>query len=348
MFFSKGAIFVQKHGSLPLAGALGGALAAVANWPLPWLLGSLVAAITLRCVSNRDYPALPGGRKTGQWLIGSGIGLHFSADVLAQVINQWGLIVLGACCTLLLSLIGISLLYRAGIARSTAFFASLPGGSAEMVVLGLKHGADPAQIAAAHSLRVVLIVLVIPPLSRYFLPQITPSSLPVADSGQLVLLLCSGALLAQLWMRLKQPNPWMLGPLSACALLSIGFNWHISLPMSLSAGGQWLIGCALGSHFDRHFFHYAPQFLLRVLLSSVLMLLSLGLIVLLLAPFTDTDSWSLLLGMTPGGIAEMSLTAESLQRAVALVTALQVLRLFLLMFLASPVYRLWDRHLSKR
>lgn len=46
--------------------------------------------------------------------------------------------------------------------------------------------------------------------------------------------------------------------------------------------------------------------------------------------------------MMPGGIAEMSLTAETLQLSVPLVTALQVMRLILVLFLAEPLFRLWD------
>ena len=52
---------------------------------------------------------------------------------------------------------------------------------------------------------------------------------------------------------------------------------------------------------------------------------------------------SLMLGMMPGGITELCLTAEALQLSVALVTAVQVLRLFLVMFLAEPLFRLWQR-----
>jgi hypothetical protein len=56
------------------------------------------------------------------------------------------------------------------------------------------------------------------------------------------------------------------------------------------------------------------------------------------------DHLSLMLGMMPGGITELCLTAEALQLSVALVTALQVLRLFLVMFLAEPLFKLWCKN----
>jgi len=61
-----------------------------------------------------------------------------------------------------------------------------------------------------------------------------------------------------------------------------------------------------------------------------------------LSVLTELDLRSLTLGMMPGGIAEMSLTAETLQLSVPLVTALQVVRLILVLFLAEPLFRLWN------
>ncbi|MNY61802.1 putative ammonia monooxygenase [compost metagenome] len=55
------------------------------------------------------------------------------------------------------------------------------------------------------------------------------------------------------------------------------------------------------------------------------------------------DHRALMLGMMPGGIAELCLTAEALQLSVPLVTALQVLRLLLVLFLAEPVFRRWQK-----
>ena len=47
--------------------------------------------------------------------------------------------------------------------------------------------------------------------------------------------------------------------------------------------------------------------------------------------------------MMPGGIAEMSLTAEVLQLSVPLVTAMQVMRLLFVLFLAEPLFRHWNK-----
>ncbi|HEY6611739.1 MAG TPA: AbrB family transcriptional regulator [Pseudomonas sp.] len=326
----------------PLIGACGGYLASLAGWPLPWLVGALLAVIIVRCC-GWPLAELPGGRQTGQWLIASGLGLHFTTEVLAQMSEHLGMIMLGALATLLLSLIGIALLRRAGLDRATAFFASMPGGASEMVNLARRNQAHAAQVAAAHSLRLLLVVLLIPALFNWGLPTTSAPPPQPVDWYWLSVLLPTGALLALLWKHLRQPNPWMLGPLLVCATASSSFDLHIGLPPVAGPLGQWLIGCALGCHFDRQFFRTAPAFLVRILLFTLLAMLSAAALARILGWLADEDHLSLMLGMMPGGITELCLTAEALQLSVALVTALQVLRLFLVMFLAEPLFRLWQR-----
>jgi membrane AbrB-like protein len=326
----------------PLIGAFGGWLASLANWPLPWMVGSLLAVIAVRC-SGWLVSEVPRGRQVGQWIVASAIGLHFTGEVMREVLAHFGVILAGAVGTLLLGLIGIFILLRSGSDRATAFFASMPGGASEMVVLANRHQAEAASVAAAHSLRLLLVVLIVPALFTWGLPTVAaPPAAPVSWPW-LAVLLPAGGLLALLWKRLGQPNPWMLGPLTACALASVAFDLHIGLPGWAGALGQWLIGCSLACHFDRPFFRSAPAFLLRILLFTLLAMLVAAALGGALGWLTALDEVSLMLGMMPGGITELCLTAEALQLSVALVTAVQVLRLFLVMFLAEPLFRFWQR-----
>jgi len=326
----------------PLIGAFGGWLASLANWPLPWMVGSLLAVIAVRC-SGWLVSEVPRGRQVGQWIVASAIGLHFTGEVMREVLAHFGVILAGAVGTLLLGLIGIFILLRSGSDRATAFFASMPGGASEMVVLANRHQAEAASVAAAHSLRLLLVVLIVPALFTWGLPTVAaPPAAPVSWPW-LAVLLPAGGLLALLWKRLGQPNPWMLGPLTVCALASVAFDLHIGLPCWAGALGQWLIGCSLACHFDRPFFRSAPAFLLRILLFTLLAMLVAAALGGALGWLTALDEVSLMLGMMPGGITELCLTAEALQLSVALVTAVQVLRLFLVMFLAEPLFRLWQR-----
>ncbi len=329
----------------PLAGAAGGALASLIGWPLPWMVGSLLAVILLHCLGGLDLREVPGARKGGQWLVGTGIGLHFSPAVLEQVLAHGGLLLAGALLTSLTSLIGIALLRAAGHDRATAFFASMPGGASEMVNLGQRNGAQAGEVAAGQSLRLLLVVLLVPALFQWWLGAAPALAQTHGHSQPLALaaLLAGGALLALLGQRLRQPNPWLLGPILFAAAGAIWLDQPLSLPPGTSELGQWLIGSALGCHFSREFFRRAPRFLALVLGATLLAMCAAALAAEALGWLGALDQRSLMLGMMPGGIAELSLTAEALALSVPLITGLQVLRLMCVLFLAEPAFRLWQR-----
>ncbi|WP_043309420.1 AbrB family transcriptional regulator [Pseudomonas sp. ML96] len=329
----------------PVAGAAGGYLASLIGWPLPWMVGSLLALMLLRCLGGFDLGEVPGARKLGQWLVGTGIGLHFSPEVLEQVLAHGDVLLVGALVTSLTCLIGIALLRRAGVDRATAFFASMPGGASEMVNLGQRNGAKTGEVAAGQSVRLLLVVLCVPALFQWWLgaAPVLAHSGGASDLPTLAALLAGGALFALLWQRLRQPNPWLLGPILFCAIGAVWLDRPLSLPGGTSEVGQWLIGSALGCHFSREFFRRAPRFIGLVLVATLLAMLAAALVAEALSWLGALDHRSLMLGMMPGGIAELSLTAEALALSVPLITGLQVLRLMCVLFFAEPAFRLWQR-----
>ncbi|WP_409295969.1 AbrB family transcriptional regulator [Pseudomonas sp. KCJK8670] len=325
-----------------LVGLAGGFLASTIGWPLPWMVGSLLAIILVRCLTPWQLAEIPNGRKGGQCIIGIGIGLHFTPAVVEQVSSHFALIFFGALLTTLSSVIGVWMLRRTGEDRATAFFASMPGGSGEMVNLGARNGAVLSQVAAAQSLRVLAVVLVVPALFKFLLGDGIPLNHAGSVSWSWLALIVPLSILAGLaWQRLRQPNPWLFGPLLVAATVSLAGNLQIALPNGASQIGQWLIGSGLACHFNRAFFRRAPSFLGRTLIATALCMLIAGSAAWALSVMTGLDLRSLTLGMMPGGIAEMSLTAETLQLSVPLVTALQVMRLLMVLFLAEPLFRLW-------
>ena len=327
-----------------VTGLVGGWLASQVGWPLPWMTGALLAVILVRCASPWQLREIPNGRRCGQWIIGTGIGLHFTPIILEQVAEHWPLILGGALVTSVSSLVSVWLLLRTGEDRATAFFSSMPGGSGEMVNLGARNGANLGRVAAGQSLRVLLVVLLVPAVFKYLLGEGTvPQHNGELGWAWLALIGGLGVIAALVWQKLDQPNPWLFGPLLVTATLSIGMGLQGSLPAGGSQIGQWLIGSGLGCHFNRAFFRRAPSFLGRTLVGTLLTMLIAGLAAWLLSLATALDLRSLTLGMMPGGIAEMSLTAETLQLSVPLVTALQVMRLLFVLFLAEPLFRRWSR-----
>ena len=112
-----------------------------------------------------------------------------------------------------------------------------------------------------------------------------------------------------------------------------------ALPQGLSNAAQLLIGISLGVRFTRGFVHMAPRWLASVALATVAMIVLCAGLAWLLAQVTHLHWATLLLGTSPGGIAEMAITAKVLQLGVPVVTAFHVTRLAAVLLLAEPMYR---------
>lgn len=252
--------------------------------------------------------------------------------------------------TLILALAGISFMRRQGMDLTTAYFAFMPANFAEMIQLGMRYKANVSQIAAAHSIRLVLIVLSVPP-SMFLLAHLSPADtvqtrLP-ADWIWLGPMLAGGVLIAILWKRVGLPNPWMFGPMTLCALLTATFDLRTALPMELSQYGQLMIGCALGSFFDRSFFRRSPAYLLKVVIFTLCMIAGTLLFAWGFGALSGLPELAMALGMMPGSSTEMYLTAEALHLGAGVVTAMQIMRLVVVMLCAEPVLKLWLAHESE-
>src|SRR6202171_6678729 len=120
--------FVPVAGGLAVAFAAAPACVAL-HTPLPWILGRLVAVAATR-VAGWPVDALPGGRQVGQWLIGTALGLYFSPRVAERVGGFVWLLILGAIVAIAVSYFcGYLLSILGGTDRTTALFASVPGGA---------------------------------------------------------------------------------------------------------------------------------------------------------------------------------------------------------------------------
>jgi membrane AbrB-like protein len=320
----------------------GGALCAWVGTPLPWILGALFTMAGLR-LAGLGFEAPPGARAAGQLVIGAALGLYFTPQVAAEVLSRWEILVAAAGFALVLAYAGAFLIARLSDTDSTtAFFSSIPGGASEMAVLGERFGAKLDRIALAQSLRILIVVTAVPlaltALDVHGVERHTEAAHAVSAGGLAALLAvsCAAALILR---AVRFPNAFMLGPLfSTIALTAGGVAWT-AMPNLFSAAAQVLIGCALGSRFDRDSMRRAPRFVAVVAVSVVAALaLSAG-FAIALARLDGLSPATMVLATAPGGIAEMCITAKSLQLGVPLVTAAHVARVVLLVTLVGPVFR---------
>ena len=322
-------------------GLAGGLLGSIAHVPLPWLIGPLVAVAASR-FAGAEVSALPGGRQSGQWLIGTALGLYFTPEVAALVIRLWWLLLIGGAFALALGyLCGYLLHVLARVDKTTAVFASVPGGAAEMSVLGERYGARIDVVAAAQSLRIALVVLTIPALfallGLHGADVFRPGTAEVRLLG-LGALLGATLLGGLLFARVGVPNAFILGALAVAIPLTIAdFNLS-AVPRPLSNAAQLLLGCALGTRFERGFLHQAPRVAGAVVLSVALAMMLSAMLAWAMAAATRLDIATLVLATAPGGIAEMAITAKVLELGVPLVTAFHVTRVVILLSCTGPLF----------
>jgi len=330
-------------------GASAGYVCARIGTPIPWMLGPLFALAALR-VGGVDVAAPRWSRYVGQWIIGTSLGLYFTPYVLREVSALWWLPVAGAIFAIGLGYgAGLVLARMAGFDRTTGIFASVPGGATEMSILGERFGGRMDRIAAAQSMRILIVVAIVP-------AAITALDVHGADAYAqgakafdalgLVLLLGMTLVGSMICFRLRVPNGFVIGALAVSIPLT-GLAIDLSLvPSVVSNAGQCLLGCALGSRFQDDFLHGAHRFVTAVVATVLLsIVLSAGFGVALAWVAAQAPA-TLLLATAPGGMAEMCITAKVLQLGVPLVTTFHVARLVVLL-LATPVIfprvRAWHR-----
>lgn len=328
-------------------GAAGAMVALVLHLPLPWFVGPLLA-VALAGIAGAPLAPLPHARDAGQWIIGTAIGLYFTPDVLREIVHLAPWILLATLFMIAQGLAGAAALRRlTGESGTTCFFAMAVGGAGEMAVQAERYERDGARIdrvVAAHSLRLVLVALVVPfALQWAGAHGSAPYAAAVRETslaGLAVLAAVTGGGAAVL-LRLGLPNVFMLGPLLVAAALTAGGLSLSALPPAVINAGQWLIAVALGVRFAPEFFRAAPRFLGAVALVSAGYLLASALFGALLAGPAGLATATAILATTPGGIGEMAITAKVLQLGPPIVTAFQGIRMLLLVLAVGPLYRGW-------
>ena len=139
--------------------------------------------------------------------------------------------------------------------------------------------------------------------------------------------------------RTGRANPWFIGALLVAMGLTMADVTLSAVPQSLTNAAQLVIGVSLGVRFRREFVHTAPLWLLAVAAGTVVMLVVCALFGAGLGWLAGLHPATMVLGTSPGGIAEMAITAKVLQLGVPVVTAFQVCRLVAVLVLVEPLYR---------
>lgn len=324
-----------------VAAALAGFVLDALGLPLGWLVGAMLVMIfasLLKLPAVQPTPLLPYVRGAVGTMLGASITPGF-----IQSFGTWWPSLLVMCAVMLAGgLANYQTLRRFFLfPRTDAALCSMPGGIAEMIILGEQAGADQRRVAIVHALRIALSILIIPVLAG------SVFGITVSKSGALPDVYMSipdwlwfaacvlAGIAASLWTRL--PAPLTLVPLLASAGLHLSEVSSFHVPPIVSQTVQVMIGINVGARF----MGFLPRELARVAMSAVsVVAIQIGFA--LAAAFTVSkafqwDALALLLAYSPGGLAEMSLIAITMGREVAFVAFHHILRVLTALLLAPQI-----------
>lgn len=329
-------------------GGLGGALFSLFDLPLAWMLGAMTVSMVL-AIRGVKLTIDLGLRQIMIAVLGVMLGSSFSPNVIAMLAQwSWGIALLLAA--ILLSTLVVYFFYRkvAKLDHITAYFSAVPGGFNLMYEIGSQKGGNGAVIALIHASRIALLVMVLPLFFRYGI-DIQPSASPLlphvgfADIQDLLLLLGCGLIGYFLGKLLRLPAPHLMGPLLISAAAHMTSIVTTPPPDLLINIAQVVIGTAIGLRFHGTTLRDIRRVVSLSIASTTILVAIAALLALLSADFIGVTSEGLTLALAPGGLAEMSLVALSLNLDVAFVSLMHVLRIGIVILIVPPCFEIIEK-----
>ena len=309
--------------------------------PIPWMIGPMIGVATLNLMGVRMHSP-PFARQTGQVILGSAVSLYFTPTVVATLAGNFPAIAAATVAVFLVGGLGALTLSRAsGVDAKSTFFASIPGGAMAMAVLAERYGAQVAPVAVAHSLRVSVVVILIPFALTYGgFPLETAAYRPEVPLSFSILIpwLVFGCVLGEVLERLGLQNGYLLMPIFFGAALTVSGIQLSAVPREFTDFAQLMFGLVLGARYERAFFARYKLFIPFALLNSFFILIASVASAAVLAWAFNLPLATMIIATSPGGLAEMTILAQALQISVPLVVAFHLFRVVMVNMGTQYIY----------
>jgi membrane AbrB-like protein len=319
--------------------------------PIPWMIGPMITVASLNLMGVRmDSP--PYARQMGQVILGSAVSLYFTPTVVSALAGNFSAIVAATLSVFVVAGLGALTLSRAsGVDGKSTFFASIPGGAMAMAVLAERYGAQIVPVAVAHSLRVSIVVILIPFALTYGGIPIEASAYRpdvLLNVSILVPWLLVGCVLGEISEKLRFHNGYLLMPIFFGAALTMSGVELSAVPQWMMDFAQLMFGVILGARYERAFFARYRLFIPFALLNSFFILIASVAAGVALAWFFGLPVATMIMATSPGGLAEMTITAQALHISVPLVVAFHLFRVVVVNMGTPYVFACAEWMLSRR
>jgi len=329
-----------------VVGLIGGSIFYFLHIPLPWLLGSMVAIVIYKQVFKQKTNWPKNMRNTGMAIMGYSLGTAFTIETCIQIATQLPSMLVATGSTILFGLgLGYITYKRTGISLASAILGTTPGGLTQMTTLSEEiAGADVTVVTFMHTVRQLSIVFIVPLLAmgqvaNYERPAIDLETILAIGPAHLytplnmLIFLAAVVGAAILAKRFKVPNSFILGPLTATAILVIAGMPILKLPPILLYLAQLFIGIHLGNKVKTESLVKWPSLLPYAIggaIGIVFFSLGIGYILTLIHPYLAlVDGF---LCTAPGSMPEMGFIALQVNANLPAFTAFQIFRVFCINF----------------
>lgn len=334
-------------------GAAGGAAFLVLGLPAPWVAGPM-AAVAVAALAGAPV-AMPGPlRSAGFAVVGAAMGAAVTPETLRQL-TTWPV----SLTLLALSIISTIALVSWHLRRfhrwdaATARYTAIPGALTSTLILAATSSADVPRVAFAQSLRLLVLVALVPPVlgngasGVAVAPAWTwPSS---AAAAEILLVLIGVVAFIAAARLLRVPAPALVGGMIGSAVVHAGGWVTAPIPEPVLLAAFVISGAVIGERFKGATLTVAVTSL-RASVESVVIAISLSIAFAWLGTvLTGLPFGQLWLAMAPGGLETMAILAFVLELDATFVGAHHIMRFVALSLLIPlwPVPR-QDRAVSRR
>jgi membrane AbrB-like protein len=338
---------LQDWAGVLVVGVVAGTVLDLLGVPSAALFGGLVAGLG-RALLGRTRLRLPRPAGVGaQAVIGVSIGALVQTETLRTIAEHWVPVLGITVATLLVSLVAGQLMrLQRGISPVTGAFSMIAGGASGITAMARDLGADEQVVAVLQYLRVLLIVVVMPVVATTVYGASASAGTAPAHGGpgwpvdllSTVVCVVVGVLLGRVT---RLPVGALLGPMAVAAALHLGgVSRGADVPALVAAAGFLAIGLQVGLGFTRDSLRLVGRALplaLALIVGAVGACAGLGVLLSHAAGVTLLDGY---LATTPGGLYAVLATATGSGADATFVLAVQVLRLFVMLFSAPLLARL--------
>lgn len=310
--------------------------------PLPWMLGPMIGN-TVAAIAGAPIRGPVRIRPIVIPVIGVMLGSSVTADLFADL-GPWVAtfvalpLVLGATA-------GVSFFVYRKLGKYdpvTAYYAAMPGGLNEMMILGDEAGGDGKKIALAHASRVLLVIFCVVTffwLALGISSKGTAHWIGLGEPSLRDYVILGACAVVGVWLGklMKLPAAPVLGPMALSGAAHL-IGWVTVAPPSLLVIiAQMVMGTVIGSRFVGTSLSEIGKDLGLGLISAVVMLIVAAVFAEAMM-LTGMPLAQAFLAFAPGGLTEMSLLALSMDQDPAYVSTIHLIRISLVIAAAPLVF----------